>query len=833
MKYLLPVVVAVFGLSSCTSDDPDIPGIPEDGYGYITLDFSNKESVAGKATRAAENPETRLNSLHCFFYTAGSEDDAAPVHYEVFEGLQKYQTATVNVKLTRKLGDSLFGVNAESGATCRMFVVANLPEGTSVSGAETVYQLKNLAVSSDFTKIPVSDFVMCGECDVTLTKDEAKGDKASGKADLIRAAAKITLSISLPEDGVVSEDVRWFPVGGDKDKSQIMALLTSGVKTSTVCPENVDPADADYFNVTTRDARHILYDLETGDYPYQMDAAFYTYPNSWTDNATEQHRTYMTLMVPWEKEDETELRYCYYQVPVTASDVMKLARNSHYHVNLKVNMLGSFVPGEPMEIDASYVTVDWGKVDTGVDINAYRFLVVNQNEFTLNNENSIEIPYYTSHDVEVESVRVTYQRFNLETGTAGNVYSIDITEKENEETKKKNDKKGVYSYELKTDASGNRYLVFNHDLKQWTACNSSGNDVFADKLASNRVQSAINSISYYKPTDEAAYSPYTIEIVIRHKDQTASTSFKQILVITQYPGMYIIADKNPGNGDNLGSWYNPVYSGNVYVNGVHDELGSVHGLTGNNKNPNMYIITISNLDSDSKYIIGDPRFNYVNNLNSNNNSSLAEGTLNGEEAAIVNSRDTWTNNWSNPVAYKTSNYLYDGGRPKVSGNSVLSYYYPTNETEEFKMMVAPKIRVASSYGVCTTGISRYNARRRCATYQEEGCPAGRWRLPTLGEMQFIVSLSTLGKIPTLFTNNANYYSAQGQVNIKEGDLSVSNSLSNMSVRCVYDEWYWAPLDEYKITPDANGKYEYTLGDMPKFNPNPNPNALPSLIRKRK
>ena len=150
------------------------------------------------------------------------------------------------------------------------------------------------------------------------------------------------------------------------------------------------------------------------------------------------------------------------------------------------------------------------------------------------------------------------------------------------------------------------------------------------------------------------------------------------------------------------------------------------------------------------------------------------------------------------------------------------YYHPTDETERTENMIAPEFMIASSYGV-TSDISKEAARKRCASYQEDGYPAGRWRLPTQAEVMYIVQLSAWGIIPHLFgyvtTNNdgtvtgsdrdAPYWSANGQimVNAGKGTARVYNSTSNTAVRCVYDTWFWGRDED-----DKCDRTQYTWGD---------------------
>jgi hypothetical protein len=216
--------------------------------------------------------------------------------------------------------------------------------------------------------------------------------------------------------------------------------------------------------------------------------------------------------------------------------------------------------------------------------------------------------------------------------------------------------------------------------------------------------------------------------------------------------------------------------GGVAVNGG-DNYGGVHGLTGGNKNPNMYVITTTVLPESSGYIIGDPRSLTVNNL-SNNDWVSAKGIEN------------------------------------LGGNNrKLQNYYPTLTTTDARSTIAPKFRVASSYGV-TNSVTYTNAQYRCASYQEDGYPAGRWRLPTQSEVRFICQLSADGIIPTLFSNGSKYWCAGGRVTPNaNGTVTVETNTGNNNttgpVRCVYDEWYWE-VSDYPRMPDNN--VTFTWGD---------------------
>ena len=96
-------------------------------------------------------------------------------------------------------------------------------------------------------------------------------------------------------------------------------------------------------------------------------------------------------------------------------------------------------------------------------------------------------------------------------------------------------------------------------------------------------------------------------------------------------------------------------------------------------------------------------------------------------------------------------------------------------------------------------MSYANAKKRCASYQEDGYPAGRWRIPTRAEIEYMVMLADDGKIPELLSTDSYYWGSNNTAYRADGRTSTSNSY----IRCVYDEWYWT---------DTCDKTTFTWGD---------------------
>ena len=123
-------------------------------------------------------------------------------------------------------------------------------------------------------------------------------------------------------------------------------------------------------------------------------------------------------------------------------------------------------------------------------------------------------------------------------------------------------------------------------------------------------------------------------------------------------------------------------------------------------------------------------------------------------------------------------------------------YYPA-DPEGTRNTIAPKLIIASSYGVVGGNyfFDQKTAEKRCAAYQENGYPAGRWRVPTLAEITFMMTLSNMGFIPSLYNLGQNdeegYWCANGKVSGDSNRLPyLSDDTQDTAVRCVYDAWYW-------------------------------------------
>lgn len=793
--------------------------------GSITINLSNSSMTR---TLESDNSENLIENVAIGLYVDSPDETQSPVAFQTFEGFKDYNKHQVVMQLTDEMIATLFEGH---GNQCQMFAVANLPAGSTIPENPTIEDLKKIPVSSNFRTLKVQpSFVMTGEGKVTYTPPTGseKIGSASGSATLYRAAAKIRLNLQIPDTihvGNATDFVVWEPV-----KNNIRALMNNGVQQAISSPVGTGDnfwkptASTAYYNSTLIEGSERGFtNTGTGTYTYVMDVPFYTYPNSWNETAAEDRKTSLTLIVNWGIRGQESWNTFYYQIPITPVKLPHIDKNYSYTVNLKLGMLGSLTPEEEFHLeDLSYQIVDWGNENVDVDIKDFRYLVVNPNVVTFDNEANMVIPFYSSHPVELSNITMSFKRFNFYTGTNGDVVDITVpqsklnnsiwTHQETVNGVTTTVRDTICTFNVVKDPTTNQLsLVVKHPLEVWTPVNNNSTSITTGNTVNltgnsgtgnQTLDRVTNSINHFnRPTNpEAPYSAYTFNVHIAHKDKP---DYASDITITQYPAMYIEAKRNPGGGNSD--------KGNVWVNaanGTGGDYGGVWGIssTASNKNPNMYVINISQLDAGSEFIIGDPRLDQINNsLDVRNNGSLTTASTNAA---------TWDT---------SSTSLYYEGNNR---NRHLTYYYPTEEVAQTATkgkMIAPKIRIASSFGV-TQMLYRNYARRRVAVYQELGCPAGRWRLPTYSELLYIIRLSSTGKIPMLFNHYPNgdsresycrYWTAQGLYRINsDGTLTKADDSNTGGVKGIYDEWYWEN-SQYQITPDANGNYSYTLGDVPR------------------
>jgi len=762
------------------ADDSGSEFVGEPASDCFNLTINVPLKATSRATRATpvELNEFKVRSLHFYFYKYDGENKpVGPSDYDCVVNQEFDTQSTLRVALPSDalLDGGLFGT---SGTECFVYSVANVdeekfPEGT----AKTIDELKATPIGSTFDQTSVQDaFAMDGEAVVTLT-DRTKR-LASGEIELTRAAAKLTLSVEIPTsitvtgtvvnaDGTTSEgETREYQSHTD----QMRVWITNGVKQSLLNTSPFEVAEADLYSNEIKAAEGFgsafTFDDTMKQYKYVQNVPFYSYPNQW-DPTNPNGNTYLTLLVPWSYTEKGERRQIatYYRLAVQPEKCV-LERNMHYDMRVTISRLGGTTVQEPIDktVEWNYA-IPWNTQTLETDIKEIRYLLLNNNyydsaietyKFEMNNETDISVTFGSSHAVEIESVTMSWRDYYNNVDR-----SISLTTN------------GTYRY-----SNLNNYNASTHFAGIEV-------DNTASTLTLKREMRHISWNNGATITSNAAFCMYTFDIKLRHINDPSQTATVRI---TQIPAIYITADKTPKgtrfiNDNNYtynhGSYRNPIYRGFHYndkygasnFSGTQQKLyiGSIHDVGSDGaSNPYTYVITISKFGAGElkKYIVADPRTREVDNLPvSDDKTASAAWSMLGKDIL--------------------------GGADRQLKN-----YYPADNNSDKERFIAPKIRVASQWGV-TFPVIKEGAQRRCASYQENGRPAGRWRLPTAAEIEFIATLSCNKYIPYLFgsaSQNANYWCASGAASVTNSgnnpNVTITNETSQRSVRCVYDEWYW-------------------------------------------
>ena len=761
MKRYVAYIFAVLSFAWMVSCSVDEGLTNPNEAGRVALQFQSS-SMTRSAGDDALN-ENKLVSLDCYFYPTTGTGDDAKWHYrvELKDGAERLDTQTPGVYTIENelmpTGEmsNVFGSGANGSGV--LYVIANypnddLPSGSNLTGS-SIADLKQKIVTTVWSQgvnwQAQSSFVMDGQ--VTVNKS---GTNITGTVELIRSAAKIELTISSVEASAKNGDKVYVPALGENGET--IGLTMHQAATQSQIANDWKNSALTYNADANSHISLAGYTFQKGaGTTYTQINPFYSYPTHW--GAGPSGETYLLLVVPWQEvetnadgsvkvddngvaipKEGTKPQSCYYEIPIgklSDGNVISehIERNRHYQISINIGTLGSFVEEKPVTLEPSYMVVNWTNGDIEAQIKDQQYLVVDETNVEIFNQNVYDIAYASSHPVSAVITKITKPNYSKATAATVTIY---------------NQSDGATTVTPASTISGNK-------------------ESFTVSIVDGKVRLS-HVLNNNNTSDGFDYVPYDITVVV-----TNDADMSQTITYKQYPEMYISVTLNTdysNDNDDNGN------RGFAWVNNSRTTLGDLDGFgAGSNSNPNMITITTTALGADSDYIVGDPRVSTINNLNYNNWANVKD--INGTTRQLL-------------------------------------YYYPTDTSTAASNMISPQFRIASSYGV-TSGISFDNAQRRCASYQEDGYPAGRWRVPTTAELKYIVQLSAKGYITILFNNGGNYWAADKKIwvpNSSSGTVT-QGSGSSAYVRCVYDDWYWG--SERLTTPGATTLTSFTWGDMPR------------------
>lgn len=765
-RYILYIVcvIAALGLGGCVAaDDNDI--LFREGDVTLTLSLGDltrnntADNGVGEGTNDDDTSgivlnENKIASLEIFLYANGAEGKDATYATRI-EGLNGRDRVD-NVKFSIP-ADAITTLFAGGATTCGIYVIANYDTGRTIA-VDGIYEntsiaeLKAIEVTSSFDALqslnlaaldarysgsvqnikPQEYFVMDSDL-ATVTKS---GNNLSGTVYITRAASKITFRATIAQSLEI-DGKTWVPMLENLSFSYNNIVnkgyIDNGSDTNTTFEFAMPTGEGVY--ATAKGIQMANLGGKTPNYGSEVEGVsgwttidhvipLYTYSSYWSDGANNQ--AYIMLTVPWKVEEEGNeaLTYYNYFVPLNMSE-LKLVRNKHYRINLRVGVLGDLE--ELTESEYSYEVLDWVGEDISVELNKPTYLVVDQNYVVMKNIEEFSVGYHSSDEVAYKVLSTTISKF-------------------------------------KEDASG--VIVSGCVWETYSVSAENGNVTFAHQLDNTRSDS---------DTDYDFLIQTTV-VRVYHKN---NDKIYEDITFVQYPAMYVTVNagyEKDDRGNNL--WNYVTVNGNVwYTKGSGAGQGcpkvgnqtvywvGVGGKSFEATNHNMYKITVTAFDATTAdYIVADPR-------------------KEPENFTIFPEYKNSSSNSSSPAYPVQADQL---GVQEIKG-------YRGTLAENADNLVAPEFIVASFCATCTNAdrnlYPNNSAYYRCASYQEAGYPAGRWRIPTTAELEVVGKLCAQGKLPQIFQNGEEYPSSSGIFANSNGTFTPTTSPAT-SVRCVYDTWYW-------------------------------------------
>ena len=760
------------GAVSCAKDGMKLPESEKDG---LMLRFSLGNPTT-KADRLSVGNEDRVNKIDYFFFKVVdgklSEDTAPIIPMRTLTPDNKLAGSYELILTTADLTQIYADPDAEVGIYAIANFTGTYPETITLADLKKI-EVRSTFAGTDRWPHPLRTdnndlfFIMTGESVLDLAADN--------EIPLERLASKVTVEFTYntvedPHDS----NIIWVPQDKGKETrvylSNAIATTTLGGPLDTsVRPYVTDSGDT--WRDGTRDIFEYSYDYMSdlkGAVPY-----YYTYPIKM--EAGDANQPYIKLVLPWYAYEKSSLtattadgettytvkegaapvkqKEVYYKIALPIEDLKE--GNRIYQYTADIAIVGA---DTEVEIDATYYVKKWlfgDPVSSKLATGRYISLDIPKNTYDMYSSLA-EILFVSSGDVDV-IVNDIYQMY-LGENTPRPLHFMQY----NEETGKNEVTAG--SQYVTVDGEQRTLLWYKNvsaeDIEGWVTV-PKGTSILT---INHPIDDNVDSRSF-------DMSPYVFNVTLHLHGET-STQFDKNIVITQYPAMYVTSIRS---------------NGYVYVKGA------------------TYSTNTANTAPASTFVYND-----VNNQEANRIGSVADRT------AALNT--TGNNNGYNMIVHPTALDPTLGltiGEARVASGSTLANingltnYKPSRE--DITNLISPGFMIASSYGKTSRLANIDRAEERCASYQENGFPAGRWRVPTEGEIQFLIKLSNNGFIPSLFdgrywaSSNRFYYSEDNNFH----PASEVGNNTQVAVRCVYDVWYWGETPMKANGTDATNYNETT------------------------
>ena len=834
-------------LAACGKEapSPDAGSLPDH---CIELRLANLhpalETKADAHSRGADAyNENLVLSVDCFFYPNGKTNEKA-VFTAFGRGAEPKAEGdstiyTVKVFFTDADAQKMFG-STVSG-TCEVYVICNAPlnYGSNTSAPA----LKELVVEHDFSAQTVQEsFVMPAEepSTVTLTttgSGESAVRTASGRVHVKRSAAKMQLYLHIPTIFVDEGNQEWEPVFTQGVQIMMANLAKRGKVDGSYSVQTSEYVSTEYRPVVELDPGELLPGKEFYNYSH---VPFYSYPCAWSDLS--DYASTFVFRIPWRIKGETGYQWKSYQLSPNLVG-QKFEANHFYRTYVTISSLGGADIEHAVVIpECDYVIQDWINESAGAgqgivpgELVTYKYLVVDEPDVTLNNEETAQYTYVTS--APLSSIKITkvqyYDNMQAEplitvnnpaggtiTATTGSVStaagSISVSRETTGLVTMSHSLSNQYSqivvYATITNSDGcTQDIIMTQNPSIQLIRKGGAGNVFVNGYF-GRVQNAMYAVSYYPYTSYANYMRY-YDGRYYYYTITSSGSFNYYGT-NQPSGLSGGTWANAGTLTNGSTFQYYFYLDNSESNHFYHSsalweesgqgVGDNYNSTTQSGTYGTILGAIYSLDEsiDRNFyttLVSVSSFNDANNYYTANGSNIEYRI--GDPRVKASTVYTGANSWDTVTNFYKYLY-YSGSTEKYESWQNPGDILIASQAVEDRNIIAPRILVSSGLNA-NSGLTFDTAVKRGATYQEAGYPAGRWRLPSEAEIAFIVARQRDGVIPALYATNSYYWSGSGRLVYIPTESSAAiqfytpaeataagSTKTTYSCRFVYDLWYW-------------------------------------------
>ncbi|MBQ2189676.1 MAG: hypothetical protein II452_02275, partial [Paludibacteraceae bacterium] len=581
------------------------------------------------------------------------------------------------------------------------------------------------------------------------------------------------------------ENEKWTPVLKDLRAYYVNALNNRSTVGATPVKRSAIPEAAvdnyQYFSYPTNypiSPNPLTATPTDGKYNFSIGEA-YTYPQTWKGG--ENGEPYFKIQITWWSNVRGTANF-YYKicVPKPATDgTVTIDRNTCYVVDVTLDVIDT--ENEYVVVDPAHYTVhEWAVNEWkgGAGMAAARFFDVPKREFILYSDESVDIPFSSNSAVSAIFTEVSYHYYGSTNGTHYH-FRYPVAD-------------SVYQMTLPQDKDS--------DNQSLNVTNYAGISVDAAKDKNEyKLEPAAKYVKFTHALTDI-FSVRTIKILLKNEEGRSAE-----VTIIQHPAIEVVA--NNSKNAFLDGWY---YLGNEDVRDADGHLtGYTYTPTGNPNMPHIpYWRTRSNwgASGSDQYgtlfangktsvkadhffttVVSVSAFTETNNKykvrSGSNTGAITEKSYRlGDPRVPASTHYNSTTSSGATPRFVLRNYLYsDRARrtknpdntyteTNVSSDVTRAWDQPLkiligSQNDDDQNIIAPRLLVSSHMNI-TSGVKWNNTDgsgvvQRCAMYQENGYPAGRWRLPTEAEVAFMMRLQADGTLPGLFASNCNYWLANG------------------------------------------------------------------------